>query len=171
MLCENCHQNQAAVHVQQNVNGKKTEMNLCQNCAGIVEVPVSFENIVHGFLGSFLSNPNVSVQGASEDNFKKCQSCGMSYESFKNTGRLGCADCYAAFNEPLRAVLKNVQGSNVHQGKIPGRFFDELHNKREIDKLRLELSKSIEKEMYEDAARIRDRVRELEKRDQHGKMV
>ncbi|WKF84701.1 ATP-dependent Clp protease ATP-binding subunit [Lacticaseibacillus pantheris] len=32
MLCENCHQNPATIHLYTNVNGTKREINLCQNC-------------------------------------------------------------------------------------------------------------------------------------------
>ncbi|MFD1484105.1 AAA family ATPase [Lacticaseibacillus baoqingensis] len=32
MLCENCHQNPATIHLYTSVNGSKQEINLCQNC-------------------------------------------------------------------------------------------------------------------------------------------
>ncbi|WP_343036848.1 ATP-dependent Clp protease ATP-binding subunit [Lacticaseibacillus absianus] len=32
MLCENCHQNPATIHLYTSVNGQRQEINLCQNC-------------------------------------------------------------------------------------------------------------------------------------------
>ncbi|MEE6711771.1 AAA family ATPase [Pediococcus acidilactici] len=32
MLCQNCHKNEATIHLYTNVNGRRTEVNLCQNC-------------------------------------------------------------------------------------------------------------------------------------------
>jgi len=32
MLCQNCHQNEATIHLYTNVNGSKQTINLCQNC-------------------------------------------------------------------------------------------------------------------------------------------
>src|SRR5699024_8327281 len=32
MLCQNCHKNEATIHLYTSVNGQRTEINLCQNC-------------------------------------------------------------------------------------------------------------------------------------------
>lgn len=32
MLCQNCHKNEATIHLYTSVNGKRTEVNLCQDC-------------------------------------------------------------------------------------------------------------------------------------------
>ena len=32
MLCQNCHQNEATIHLYTSVNGRRAEINLCQNC-------------------------------------------------------------------------------------------------------------------------------------------
>ncbi|MFD1673010.1 AAA family ATPase [Agrilactobacillus yilanensis] len=32
MLCQNCHKNEATIHLYTNVNGQRQEINLCQNC-------------------------------------------------------------------------------------------------------------------------------------------
>ena len=59
-------------------------------------------------------------------------------------------------------ILKNIQGSNRHEGKYPHRAGAGLLTRRKIDKLRVELSKAIEEEQYENAARLRDQIRALE---------
>ena len=32
MLCQNCHKNEATIHLYTSVNGKRMEVNLCQDC-------------------------------------------------------------------------------------------------------------------------------------------
>jgi len=32
MLCQNCHKNEATIHLYTSVNGQRTEINLCQDC-------------------------------------------------------------------------------------------------------------------------------------------
>ena len=32
VLCQNCHQNPATIHLQMNLNGQRVQLDLCQNC-------------------------------------------------------------------------------------------------------------------------------------------
>ncbi len=162
MLCERCQQKQATVHMQQIFNGEKTEVHVCQDCAGQMDFPISFDHIFHGFLDSMFSAGN--MEGLQELGAKKlmCEACGMTYEDIKKSGRLGCENCYHAFRKELDSILRNVQGSNQHEGKFPKRAGLDLYLKREIDKLKLEQLKAIENEEYEEAARIRDLIKQRE---------
>jgi len=164
MLCEKCHQKQATVHMQQIVNGSKTEMHLCQDCSTQMESPISIEALFNGLLGSFLSmaaekqpSHKVSVR------YEPCFTCGMTYEDFKSAGgKLGCADCYRVFSRELAPILKNVQASVRHEGKFPQKFGQSMFQKREAARLRELIRKAIEEENFEEAARLRDEVRSLE---------
>lgn len=162
MLCDHCHKNQATVHVQQFINGAKTELHLCPECSA-ADMPISFDNLFQGFLDSILSmnigNPQNHKQ---ESPTEKCAVCGMTYDQFKSTGKLGCAECYRTFTHEMEALLKNVQGSIRHEGKFPRRSGVELRQKHEAERLRLLLSKAIEEENFEEAAGLRDRIRQLE---------
>lgn len=163
MLCEKCKKNQASVHVHQIVNGVKTERHLCTECSITPDMPISFDNLFHGFLDSILSmavNHQDSPQAAATA--IQCVNCGMTYDLFKASGKLGCAECYSTFANELEALLKNVQGSIRHEGKFPQRSGVLLRQKRESDRLRVLLSKAIEDENYEEAARLRDRIRAME---------
>jgi protein arginine kinase activator len=91
-----------------------------------------------------------------------CSVCGMTYEEFKNKGQLGCENCYTAFKQ-LDTIIKNMHGSNKHMGKIPNRGQKDLIVKRELENLKKKLSEAIKIEEYEDAARIRDEIRAIEK--------
>jgi protein arginine kinase activator len=173
MLCEKCQQQQATVHMQQIINGEKTEVHLCSACAEEMEMPISFDNFFQGFLESVFANHKASVaEDVQAQPRIQCRVCGLTYNDFKNTGRLGCAGCYDAFRKELGIVVKNMQGSNQHQGKFPKRFGAELAVKRRVEQLRLLLAQAVEKEEYEDAARLRDEIRDLQERGiEDGEMV
>jgi len=153
MLCEKCGQNQATVHVQQNINGQKSEMNLCPACAANVDIPLSFDHLVQAFLDSFTA-PQMPVKPIA-----KCPTCGLTFADFKNSGRLGCADCYNAFRAELDLLLKNIQSSNKHFGKFPRTSGTEMLTRRRVETLRAALAKAVEGEEYEEAARLRDEIR------------
>ena len=161
MICEKCLKRQATVHMQQIINGQKTEKHLCQECAGQLDSSLSFEQFLHGLLDVFGGmQENVSRQ-KTEVKYR-CPVCGLAYEDFKRIGKLGCAECYQTFRREMDPIFKNIQGSNRHEGKYPHRAGAGLLNRRKIDKLRLELSKAVEEEQFEDAARLRDQIRALE---------
>ena len=165
MLCEKCHLKQATVHMQQIVNGSKTEMHLCQDCSSQIDAPISIEALFNGLLGSFLS---MTTEKQSSQKFQvkyePCINCGMTYEGFKSGGgKLGCADCYRIFSRELNSILKNVQASIRHEGKFPQRSGRSMFKKREAERLRELMRKAIDDENFEEAARLRDEVRSMEK--------
>jgi len=161
MVCEKCLKRHATVHMQQIINGQKAEMHLCQECAGQADSPFSFEQFLQGLLDVFGGMPeNVSPQMQSAQ--YNCLVCGLPYENFKRTGKLGCAECYQTFRREMDPILKNIQGSNRHEGKYPLKAGAGLLNLRKIGKLKIELSKAIGEEQYEEAARLRDEIRALE---------
>jgi protein arginine kinase activator len=160
MLCEKCHKNPATVFMTQIVNGQKTELRLCPECSFKSEIPISFENIFQGFLNSLQSMAQASNRPETLPSIP-CSVCSMTYEQFKSCGKLGCAHCYQVFANEMSALLKNVQGSIRHEGKFPRRSGVELRQKREVEQLRAHLAKAIEEENYEEAARLRDYIKEL----------
>ena len=170
MLCENCKTNTATVHMQGFVNGVKTELHLCQECSFNMvnmEMPISMENIIKGILESVQSMGHVNLgHPASRPVVRKasspCKVCALSYEQFKAKGKLGCEACYQAFPTEIVALFKNVQGSAHHEGKFPNRSGKEIRHQREVGKLRANLKKAVDDENYEEAARLRDQIRNLE---------
>ena len=170
MLCENCQKNTATVHMQGFVNGAKTELHLCQDCSFNMvnmEMPISMENIFKGILESVQSMGPINLGQPPGRPVKRqapgpCNVCALSYEQFKAKGKLGCEACYQAFTKEIVALFKNVQGSTHHEGKFPKRSGEQIRQRREVDKLRASLKKAIDEENYEEAAQIRDQIRNLE---------
>ena len=96
----------------------------------------------------------------------QCPNCGMTYEDFRKFGRLGCSECYNAFKEQLSVLLKKIHGSNQHLGKAPIKLPQPI--KKKIDMLqdfKRQLQQAIEEEDFEKAAQLRDKIREVEKKE------
>ena len=165
MICEHCHIKQATVHMQQFVNGEKSEIHLCADCAGAqADIQLSFDNFFQGFLDSFLTQYMKGGTAQTPDaQIMQCAGCGLSYPQFKSIGRLGCAQCYDTFRTEMSAIFKNVQGGIVHQGKYPQKSGASLKRQRRIENLKAALSRAIESEAYEEAARLRDDIRALQR--------
>jgi protein arginine kinase activator len=163
MLCEKCHQRQANVLVQTNINGQMTQLHICQECAEQVDNPVSFEQFFQGMLNMMGMSQSVAA-ARKKPNPAGCSVCGQTYDAFKRTGRLGCANCYEAFRDELEPAFRSIQGSTRHEGKFPQKVEGALKAQRSMGRLKLLLAKAIEEEKFEDAAKLRDAIKELEGR-------
>lgn len=163
MLCEKCHKKPATVHVTKILNDKKTEIYLCEQCAKQSE-QISFDTSfsINNFLTGILDSIQDSPIKVDYIKTTKCDHCGMTYGKFKQLGRLGCSQCYHAFEEKLTTLIKRIQGNESHIGKIPKRAGGSIRIKNEIKELKIKLDKAIKTEAFEDAAVFRDEIRKLE---------
>jgi protein arginine kinase activator len=94
----------------------------------------------------------------------ECPSCGCSKEAFERTGRFGCPDCYRTFGPFLPGLLAKMHKGTRHVGKIPARSLSPEVLGGRIDSLSGELDQAVRAENYEEAARLRDEIRDLEER-------
>jgi len=163
MLCDLCGKNQATVHLTEIIDDQMSELHLCEECAHKksmqMEQQFGLSDLLAG-LAEF-GKPEETVEAASI----KCSNCGLSYQDFKRVGRLGCGECYSSFKKYLMPLLKKIHGSTQHLGKSPYKVVTRPKKKVELTELRLSLQRAIEKEEFEEAARLRDKIRELEKKD------
>ena len=145
---------------------QKAEMHLCrsaQKLPAIVGVnlrEIHFQNLIAGLLGD--SSLELDQQ-PSIGKEMRCQNCGLTFSDFRNTGLLGCGECYRHFKTGLDPLLKKVHGSITHTGKVPRRTGGKVRIRKEIQDLRNQLQQAIQKENYEQAADLRDKIRQLEK--------
>jgi protein arginine kinase activator len=93
-----------------------------------------------------------------------CPVCGLSFADVRSTGRLGCANCYTAFKRGLLPLLDKIHGQTEHRGKVPAQAHRRQERQRQVVELRRRLNEAIQKEAYEDAARLRDEIYSLEER-------
>lgn len=157
-ICQVCNQREATVFFTQIINGKKTDMYVCSQCAGADEgYKIDLNTLLSGLLGLSAEAQEVKVGSQNQ-----CDRCGMTIEEFNATGKMGCSRCYEVFFEPMQALLKRIQGNTRHHGKVPEKFAMQHAAESEIEKLKEELAGCIRTEAYERAAVIRDKIRELE---------
>jgi protein arginine kinase activator len=93
---------------------------------------------------------------------RECEVCGIKFADFRNTGRLGCPHDYQQFRDDLLPLLENIHGETRHCGKTPRRLPQSKLKQAELLQLRKALLQAVHREAYEDAARIRDRIRQVE---------
>lgn len=173
MLCDECKQAPATVHITQIVNDSRREKHLCEDCAGkasgdisIAWPGISFNKLLGGL---FAPEGMAGLASASQGTGNRCPNCGLTLADFRRLGHLGCSECHVAFAEQLEPVLRRIHGSTVHAGKIPSRQAGPLKLRRQLEQLRQELAEAIGNEEYERAAELRDRIRVLERQQRNGR--
>jgi len=92
---------------------------------------------------------------------KQCDQCGTKFVDFRNSGRLGCPHDYQAFQAELLPLLESIHSATRHAGKTPRRPSQRVRS-QELTRLRKDLQKAVVAEAYEEAARLRDAIRQLE---------
>ncbi|MGO4532834.1 UvrB/UvrC motif-containing protein [Paenibacillus sp. 2TAF8] len=167
MLCQECNKRPATLHFTKIVNGEKTEFHICESCArekGEMIPGTSGGFSIHNLLSGLLDfDPAGKSSGAAPAKTLQCEECGMTYAQFSKVGRFGCSSCYKYFDSRLDPLFKRVHGSTSHVGKVPARAGGRIKVKRQIADLKQNLKQSIAQEEFEEAAQIRDQIRELEK--------
>ncbi len=164
MSCEQCREREAVIHLTQIVNEQVTTLHLCERCAAEkgVESP---SGVVKTPLGSFLAamGKNLPETVAAPRAGETCVRCGGSLQDFRESGRLGCPECYRSFEVPLRELLRRLHGSTHHVGE---RYAEHgavpADGQMESADLREQLRLAVETENFELAAELRDRLRVLE---------
>lgn len=150
-----------SIHVTELINGEFKEFHLCEDC------PKESPSII-GTLQQILSDPFghffkiLKAQGemAILEKWKRnpCPQCNITLIEILNLGKVGCGNCYDYFNKELSPVIHAVQAGNLrHQGKSP-KVFKQI---KDIKILEEKMNNIIKEEKYEEAAKIRDLIKEL----------
>ena len=162
MLCCVCKEREATVHLTQIAGEKMQKVDLCEECAKTkgVNDPAGF-SLADLLLGLGASQEIEQAGGGSDI---RCPRCGFTQSDFKKAGRLGCAECYTTFAEALEGLLKTMHKGTRHVGKVP----EALRQSRDLsDRLRLlqkKLARAIEQEDFEQAAVLRDEIKQTNSR-------
>ena len=114
--------NEATIKLTQIINGKKTEMMICEKCGkkmGITDLNFEIPLDISNFLGDFVTGQeNESFLPFSTMNAElRCNKCNMSYEEFLNNGKFGCEECYKTFGNKIDILLKRIQGTDRYIGR------------------------------------------------------
>lgn len=157
MLCEECKQHEASVLISLVVNGQNTTKHLCSDCMKRLQT-----NFAKGDIQSLLSSILSTMTTAKEEEAAlKCSRCGLSFKEFQETGRLGCAQCYHDFSQQLKPMLLRIHGRSQHSGRVPIEARGERERMDAIAQLRAQMERAIYDENFEDAAVLRDKLKEL----------
>ena len=168
MMCERCQERQANVQFTEIINGKKKTIRLCEVCAKEMHIDNFgwFPQLgLHTFLAGLLEHEfgdGNAVKTTPGENIS-CSKCGLTGEQFAKCGLLGCGDCYEDLAKPIDPLLRRIHGNSRHTGKVPERTGGSIRLVKEIENLKAELASCVVREEFEQAAVLRDQVRELEK--------
>lgn len=151
MKCEICKKKRAEVTIRQVVDQEERELFVCQDCA-------------HRSAGEWVTSLVEMLLGATIDlriperEEGVCAGCGMSRAEFRKRTRVGCSRCYETFARELAPMLREMHSGDQHVGKVPAQ------ERRGRERARLEgaLKEAVRTQRYEDAALLRDRIRNLE---------
>lgn len=150
MKCQRCSK-AATLHITEVLQlDKFEELHLCEECAKKYLYPAA--------------NGKKASSGETDDpGGKVCEVCGIKFVEFRNTGRLGCPHDYDSFKPELVPLLESIHGEPKHQGKTPRRLPQEKAERQELAQLRRKLQMAVSDEKYEEAAKLRDRIHQMEK--------
>jgi protein arginine kinase activator len=161
MLCCICKEKPATVHLTDIKGDKMQKVDLCEECAKNKGVNDSTFALADMLLGLGASQEIEQASGGVEI---KCPHCGFTQADFKKSGRLGCAECYNTFADGLEGLLKSMHKGTRHAGKVP----EGLRQTRDLsDRLKMlqqKLAKAIEDENFEQAAALRDEIKQMNTR-------
>jgi protein arginine kinase activator len=196
--CERCN-NEATCHDISTDRGKVRERHLCEACAQAEGITPATPHIpITQLLDSFLtaqaqSGPATPTPASSSAPSGVCPGCGTTLNQFRQTGLLGCPDCYTSFEAQLSPLLQRAhEGGTQHRGKQPARMRApgsaekpvataargepaatepsspaEPHADR-IEAIKARLAEAIAAERYEEAARLRDELLSLAAKGPEG---
>jgi protein arginine kinase activator len=157
MFCDK----KATMFVKQFVNLKMHEVQLCERCArerNLLPDPPSPQIDLKALMNLLIPPIHVPVGEGTTATEPQCPKCGLNYASFKAEGRLGCGHDYETFRSILEPILERVHRSVVHTGKHPAT----AQLAARIEELRTQMNAAVAVEDYEQAARLRDLIRQQE---------
>lgn len=192
MLCDNCHKNEATIHIQEVMDGKKKAIHLCASCAaeksqnqGIGDFNIAqllynitekldLPGLTEALHGQNPQQPQKPEQSPAPDPAEppppSCPACGWNSEKLRQTGRLGCPNCYHVFRAILDKAIPNMHRGKTHIGKSPAGNAQNAAPRQmsELMNLQKELEIAVQDERYEEAARLRDRINDIRKNMEKG---
>jgi len=166
MRCDQCHERDAVVHLTQIAQEQVITLHLCERCAaekGVEGNASLAKTPVGGFLASMGNGLDATAALSGLIPPGACPACGATLADFRESGRLGCSQCYHAFEPSLKDLLRRLHGSSRHIGEryvVPGAVVEAEPPRTEA--IREQLRLAVETENFELAAELRDRLRLVE---------
>lgn len=171
MKCQKCEKH-ATFHITDLTGDETLALHLCPDCAKQYlktdDIPMDSDEATPTISGVLSSQ--LKVEQAAEDlkelDSKQCPVCGISFYEFRQAGRLGCPHDYDFFADELQPLLINVHGETCHTGKHPQNASTNMAIQIDLIRMRREMKEAIEQEDYEQASRLRDEIKTIERGSQ-----
>lgn len=168
MKCRNC-DNKATIEIIITSNDKEEHVALCSECYNQLqwhgpnkEEPQKVDLLFTDVLKDLLSGVMQSTKNdESDDHEISCPGCGYTLKKINDVGRFGCDQCYQTFRGAIRSVLKTTQGNTQHIGVHPKSYTEIIELRDAIASMKKELEEMVFEEDYENAADVRDRLKEM----------
>ena len=170
--CELCGEEPATMHLLRVVHGAVSHTHLCAHCAeGVAEqteglaLVLAVPSVLRGLSKKSSGDQEEAAGPASanrEENF--CGVCGTTLSDLKESGMVGCANCYSVFAVHLEATVRREAEPIEHLGKVPIRGPESDSLRHEMMRLERMLRELVSHERFEEAAGVRDRLTELGQR-------
>jgi protein arginine kinase activator len=182
-----CNKNQATVHLTEIIDDQMSELHLCDDCARKKSMQMEQQFGLSDLLGGLVEYGK-QISGSDKTPVAaQCSFCGLTYEDFRKIGRLGCSECYTSFAKHLGPLLKRIHGASLHMGKAPVIISEpatpspspsptaakpaKTKAVADINDLKTKLQEAILKEEFEEAARLRDLIKEKESKKKKNETV
>jgi protein arginine kinase activator len=157
MKCQRCPK-QATLHITEVLGDERfEEVHLCEDCAKKYLYEPQQKKLAQSAGPSAVIDADEDAPASA-----RCPACGLTFVEFRNHGRFGCAHDYDAFKAELLSLMESVHGDTRHVGKTPRRAPRTKTAQAELTQLRRQLQELVNDENYEEAARVRDRIKNLE---------
>ncbi|MCX7679277.1 MAG: UvrB/UvrC motif-containing protein [Spirochaetes bacterium] len=176
MKCEKCNHNEATIHLTEIQQNTKSELHLCEQCARETGIKSHISNLSFSLADVLSLFDRKGSPSEGENVF--CNYCGHSLLEYKKTHSLGCPYCYIELEQHLSILFTSQYSHNLYSGNAPVHYIEPSHRNlflasatksewknqiQEIHELKKLLNYAITNELYEEAAILRDKIRELEK--------
>lgn len=153
MKCEICGKKEAGLALKRVEDGVVKEISVCAECAARIEMDMQSPMSITDFL--FGADAEGTLDYANDD--KSCPVCSMKMSDFRRTSQLGCSTCYEVFETELASLLVAINSESRHVGKVP----ESKRITAEVMTLRKALNRAVAGQCYEEAAQLRDKIKEL----------
>ena len=163
MMCQKCGKHAATTHIRRNVNGTVSEMYLCARCAqqeNLAPMFSGFMPTLTDFWGSLFGDTAPSTDTT------RCEGCGKSFSDIIQSGKVGCAHCYTTFYDQLLPSIQRIHGRSAHTGRTLPVSDEQKRLHGQIEQLKAELQRQVDAQNYEECARLRDQIKQLEQEAQ-----
>ena len=163
MKCDLCGADNATVHVQQIKGSEGVELHLCDTCAASKGITTGEDRVDFSISSLLTGLVDVKALAETSTSRKSCPRCGLTLAKFKKIGKLGCNECYMVFASEVRKVVGKMFGRTRHTGKYPKRLMAYKAFLIDLERLKKMLEKAVKAENYEEAAKLRDQIKDLER--------